>query len=84
MLFRSQVYADFDNKNAVKMVGGDLLKYSSKCLIELKKASRAVRIAQLKKHRSIPEGNEVAFLIKTDGLEQAEIRECPLDRDDLI
>ncbi|MBI2665043.1 AAA family ATPase, partial [Candidatus Woesearchaeota archaeon] len=31
VLLTSQVYSDFDNREQVKMVGGDLLKYSSKC-----------------------------------------------------
>ncbi|MCH7974878.1 MAG: hypothetical protein IH949_13540, partial [Bacteroidetes bacterium] len=35
VLITNQVYADFDNRDHVKMVGGDLLKYGSKCLLEL-------------------------------------------------
>ena len=35
MLLTNQVYSDFKQKDAVKMVGGDLLRYSSKCLLEL-------------------------------------------------
>jgi len=37
VLITNQVYADFGDRNRVKMVGGDLLKYGSKCLIELSK-----------------------------------------------
>jgi len=31
----NQVYSSFDEKDKVNMVGGDLLRYGSKCLIEL-------------------------------------------------
>lgn len=37
VLITNQVYADFGDRNKVKMVGGDLLKYGGKCLIELSK-----------------------------------------------
>ena len=57
------------------MVGGDLLRYSSKCLIELKKASGSVRVAQLKKHRSIAEGKEIGFRIIQEGIAAVEIAE---------
>ena len=36
VLITNQVYTDFDHRDEVKMVGGDLLRYGSKCLIELK------------------------------------------------
>jgi DNA repair protein RadB len=74
ILLANQVYADFENKDAVKMVGGDLLKYTSKCLIELKKAHKGLRVATLMKHRSIPEGREVAFKIIGDGIEEKEMQ----------
>src|SRR3989338_316734 len=37
VLLTTQVYADFDHRDQVKIVGGDLLKYGSKCLLELVK-----------------------------------------------
>src|SRR3990172_12454543 len=37
VLVTNQVYADFDNPNNVKMVGGDLLKYWSKCIVKLER-----------------------------------------------
>lgn len=67
VIITNQVYADFDS-DQVKMVGGDLLKYSSKCLIELKASTKGLREAILKKHRSIPEGKAVAFRIVNEGL----------------
>lgn len=72
VLITNQVYSDFESDN-VKMVGGDLLKYSSKCLIELRPSTNGLREAVLKKHRSIPEGKSVAFRIVNEGLEDANI-----------
>lgn len=71
VLITNQVYADFDNREEVKMVGGDLLKYGSKCLIELKKF-RNGRGLILRKHRSLPEGREVLFNIVEKGLVEEE------------
>lgn len=71
VLITNQVYADFENKDKVKMVGGDLLKYGSKCLIELMKFN-AFRGLVLRKHRSLPEGLEVKFKINGKGLEGVE------------
>jgi len=67
VIITNQVYSDFDS-DQIKMVGGDLLKYSSKCLIELKQKSNGFREAILKKHRSIPEGKSVKFKIVNEGL----------------
>jgi DNA repair protein RadB len=50
------------------MVGGDILKYGSKCLIELQMAPNNKRRAVLKKHRSMPEEKSVVFEIKEKGL----------------
>jgi DNA repair protein RadB len=71
VLITNQVYADFDNKDKVKMVGGDLLKYGSKCLIELQKFN-SCRGLILRKHRSLPEGKELKFNIVEKGIEEVE------------
>lgn len=68
ILVTNQVYANFDDKDKVNMVGGDILKYGSKCLVELQIAP-GKRRAILKKHRSIAQEKEVEFLIKEKGLE---------------
>jgi len=68
VLVTNQVYASFEDKNKVNMVGGDILKYGSKCLIELQDIGHAKRKAILKKHRSLPENREVFFEIKEEGL----------------
>ena len=67
IILTNQVYADFDDKNKVRMVGGDILTYTSKCLIEMYPHSKGMRRAILKKHRSIPE-RELVFEIKNDGI----------------
>ncbi len=67
VLITSQVYADFDNRDQVKLVGGDLLKYGSKCLLELVKFNNA-RGLVLRKHRSLPEGKELKFKIVNEGI----------------
>ncbi len=69
VLITNQVYADFDKRDQVKMVGGDLLKYGSKCLIEVRKFSNCRGII-LRKHRSLPEGKELKFKIVERGIEE--------------
>jgi len=62
VVITNQVYSeflsekDFDagKERGVFMVGGDILKYWSKCIIELKN-SRGKRTAVLRKHRALPE-----------------------------
>jgi DNA repair protein RadB len=68
IIITSQVYSDFNNKDAVKMVGGDILRNGSRCLIELQQEN-SKRCAILKKHRSLPEKN-VRFTITQKGLEK--------------
>lgn len=70
VLLVSQVYADFDNRENIKMVGGDILKYGSKCLIELRKRDDGLREFILRKHRFLPEGITVQFRIVQQGIEQ--------------
>lgn len=72
ILITNQVYSDFEHKDKIKMVGGDLLRYQSKCLIELQKQDEGMRTAILIKHRSLPEGKTVKFKIVDTGIEQIE------------
>ncbi|MEM4267673.1 MAG: DNA repair and recombination protein RadB [Candidatus Woesearchaeota archaeon] len=69
VIVTNQVYSDFDDPSQVKMIGGDMLKYASKCLIELSKY-KTYRKALIRKHRSIPENKEILFEIKERGLEE--------------
>jgi hypothetical protein len=50
----------------VNLVGGDLFKYWSKCIIELKNENKRRR-AVLLKHRSLPE-KEISFEIRDNGV----------------
>ena len=70
ILITNQGYADFENKGKVNIVGGDLLKYQSKCLIELQKVETGLRRAIIRKHRSIEEGKEIVFKITDGGFEE--------------
>ena len=71
VLITNQVYSDFEDKEKVNMVGGDLLKYGSKCLIELQRLPDGKRKAILKKHRSLPEGKSQVFEIVQEGVKKS-------------
>jgi len=74
IIITNQVYAEFQNEEDFKkhseretnIVGGDLFKYWSKCIIELKN-DRGKRKAILLKHRSLGE-KELSFEIKNEGI----------------
>ncbi|NPE26968.1 DNA repair and recombination protein RadB [Methanococcoides sp. SA1] len=80
VIITNQVYASFNSnpksqipnpsfeERRVSMVGGDLLKYWSKCLIELKNF-QGKRTLHLKKHRSLPV-KELAFEIINPGIKK--------------
>ena len=68
VLIANQVYTDFDNKDKVNIVGGDILKYGSKCLMELQITPNGNRRIILRKHRSIPEEKEIIFKIIEGGI----------------
>ncbi|MEM4259374.1 MAG: DNA repair and recombination protein RadB [Candidatus Pacearchaeota archaeon] len=65
VLVTNQVYKWEDS---MKMVGGDILRYWGKCLIELVN-ERGKRIAYLRKHRSLPE-KELEFVIVDSGIKK--------------
>lgn len=74
VLITNQVYMEFlpeeEFKKGVErntnIVGGDLFKYWSKCIIELKN-DNGKRKAVLLKHRNLPH-KEIGFLIKNEGI----------------
>jgi DNA repair protein RadB len=72
VIVTNQVYSQFVvNENDQKerqfsMVGGDLLKYWSKCIIEVQNY-RGRRSLKLRKHRSLPE-KELEFEIVNEGI----------------
>ncbi|MBW3002984.1 DNA repair and recombination protein RadB [Candidatus Woesearchaeota archaeon] len=67
VLITNQIYSSFDERNKVCMVGGDLLKYGSKCLIELQSIDNKRKLI-LRKHRSIPEEKKAFFKIIDKGI----------------
>ena len=68
VLITNQVYTDFDDRDKVNIVGGDILKYGSKCLIELQITPNGNRRAIIKKHRSIQDEKEITFKIVEGGI----------------
>lgn len=68
VLITNQVYTDFDDRDKVNIVGGDILKYGSKCLLELQITPNGNRRVILRKHRSIPEEKEIIFKIVDGGI----------------
>jgi DNA repair protein RadB len=69
VLITNQVYNDFDEDESVNLVGGDILKYGSKCLIELHRDGDD-RYATVRKHRSMREGKSAVFQIVDEGIVQ--------------
>ncbi len=68
VLLTNQVYSNFEHKGQVNIVGGDLLKYGSKCLIELQTTPSGNRRCIIKKHRSIKPEKEIVFKIVETGI----------------
>ena len=68
ILITNQVYTDFDERDKVNIVGGDILKYGSKCLMELQITPNGNRRAILRKHRSIKAEKEFLFKIVEGGI----------------
>jgi DNA repair protein RadB len=68
ILITNQVYSDFDEPGKVNIVGGDILKYGSKCLIELQITPYGNRKLILRKHRNLPEKKEIVFKIVEGGI----------------
>ena len=68
VLITNQVYSDFEEKDKVNMVGGDLLRYASKCLLELQITPNGNRHCIIKKHRHLPENSEITFKIVEGGI----------------
>ena len=68
VLITNQIYMDFDEKNKVNIVGGDILKYGSKCLIELQITPDGNRRLIIRKHRNIQAERELLFKIVEAGI----------------
>ena len=68
VLVTNQIYSDFEEKDKVNMVGGDLLRYGSKCLLELQITPSGNRLCIIKKHRHLPSEKEITFKIVQGGI----------------
>lgn len=67
VLVTNQVYSSFD-ENGLELVGRDVPRYWSKCLLKLEESDSGGRKAEIEKHRSIPEGKAVRFKIVDEGI----------------
>ncbi len=72
VMITNQVYSV--NSDEIELSGRDVVKYWSKCLLELKKVDDNRRLAILRKHRSLPEGKKVEIEITEKGIEKAKFR----------
>lgn len=69
IIVTNQVYTSFDEEE-IELVGKDVPRYWSKCLIKLSKAEKNLRSIEIEKHRSLPEGRKTKFKITNTGLEK--------------
>lgn len=63
----NQVYTSFD-EDELELVGRDVPRYWSKCLLQLSREDDGLRTVEIEKHRSIPEGKKKRFKIVDEGL----------------
>ena len=68
VLITNQVYSSFTEKDKVNIVGGDILKYGSKCLLELQITPENNRRCILRKHRSIADEKDIVLKIVQTGV----------------
>lgn len=68
VMITNQVYTSFDEEGT-ELVGRDVPRYWSKCLLELSEDDSNVRKLRVEKHRSMPEDRTTRFQITDDGLE---------------
>ncbi len=71
VLVTNQIYASFDEgSDEMAPVGGTIIQYRSKIIIELKREEgTSQRIALLKRHKTRREGLAIHFSITNDGIE---------------
>ena len=71
ILLTNQIYSSFSEEdvNEIKAVGGTILQYWSKVVIQLEKGELiSQRVATLKRHPVFPEGKKVNFKITDKGI----------------
>lgn len=67
VMVTNQVYSNFD-ESGVELVGKDVPRYWSKCLLKLGHDDKSIRTVEIEKHRSLPEGKTRRFQIDNEGL----------------
>lgn len=81
ILVTDQVYSDFlsqedyeqGKQKSFSMVGGDIIKYWSKCILELENLGHGRKRATIKKHRSLPE-KKLEFEIIDEGIKKPKFK----------
>lgn len=71
VVLTNQIYSAFDDEgnNDIRAVGGTILQYWSKVILQLERGDEVnKRVATLKRHRSIPEGKQAIFTITSRGI----------------
>jgi len=68
VIITNHIYSVFDEEDIIEPVGGTILKYWSKNIIELIKMENGERFALLRRHKTRPEGQKVKFEIVDSGL----------------
>ena len=71
VVITNQIYSAIDDEgnNDIRAVGGTVLQYWSKSIIQLERGEETnQRVATLKRHRSIGEGRQAVFRITSRGL----------------
>lgn len=74
ILVTNQVYSKPGAVDEVELTSRTVARYWSKCLIELKRKDRlGIRVAIVRKHRSLPEGKSIEFEIGAKGLKEVKL-----------
>ncbi|MBE6509505.1 MAG: DNA repair and recombination protein RadB [Methanobrevibacter sp.] len=71
VIVTNQIYSAIDEEgnSDIKAVGGTILQYWSKVIIQLERGDEInQRVATLKRHRSMPEGKQAVFTITSRGI----------------
>lgn len=71
VIVTNQIYSAIDEEgnSDIKAVGGTILQYWSKVIIQLERGDEInQRVATLKRHRSMPEGKQAVFSITSRGI----------------
>jgi len=68
VVITNQIYMDVDREE-LKAVGGNMLEHISKAIVQLSRTGIGTRMAVLKKHRSMAEGQSAEFKITATGVE---------------